>query len=44
MLAEYMETRLGIPKTEVALTCQRLYIEYGTTVAGLVVRILLVDN
>lgn len=37
-LAEYMATHLDIPEEEVSDLCTKLYKEYGTTVAGLVVR------
>lgn len=34
----YMHTRLGFPLEEVEEKCRYLYLNYGTTLAGLVVR------
>lgn len=37
-IREYMLNRLHIPKSEVDELCRELYMNYGTTCAGLVVR------
>lgn len=34
-----MVARLGVPKDEVEEMCRDLYLNYGTTLAGLVVRL-----
>ena len=38
-IRNYMLTKLGFPEDEVEEKCRELYLNYGTTLAGLVVRI-----
>ena len=35
----YMVTRLGVEQDQVEENCRELYLNYGTTLAGLVVRV-----